>query len=164
VTLKLTFSAEHWRFVACVLAALVALAFAIVDVLSSRMSAGWSVSVKVLVFVVLAYLTLWCWPASRRRRGERRVVEPVKISSAGPRVDLVKVLQYQVRASSNLPLSTRIELREVLESLKSKDEDDTGTIAAWQLFRDAAPRIWDEAKPVRDALMGEAVKKALGLE
>lgn len=35
------------------------------------------------------------------------------------RVDLVQMLQYRVRASSTLPLSSRIELRKLLESLKS---------------------------------------------
>ena len=82
-------------------------------------------------------------------------------ASGGSRVDLIKVLQYRVRASSDLPLSIRIELREVLEKLKSKDDDDTRAIAACRFLRDAAPRIWDESKPVLDALIGETVRQTL---
>jgi len=79
------------------------------------------------------------------------------------RVDLVKLLQYRVRASSTLPLSARIELRAVLERLKSKQQNDRRTIAALQLLRWTAPEIWEASKPVLDALAGDAVKKALGL-
>jgi len=163
---------EHWQVLSLVFAAFVTLAFAMLDSLWWRLSGAWSMGVKVMVFVVLAYLTLWWWPASRRRRAlsrfcrrtldERRAVGPGKVSSALSRVDLVKELQHRVRASSDLPLSVRIELREVLERLKSEDEDDTRAIAAWQFVRDAAPRIWDQSKPVRDALIGETVKRALG--
>jgi hypothetical protein len=88
------------------------------------------------VFVSLAWLTLWCWPVKKM------------------------LIRYRVRAASHLPLSTRIELREVLESLKSTD-DDTRAIAACQFLRDAAPRIWDESKPVLDALIGQTVRRAL---
>jgi hypothetical protein len=80
------------------------------------------------------------------------------------RDDLVKVLQCRVRASSTLPLSIRVELRKVLENLKSEDNDATSTVAAWQFFRAAAPDIWNEAAPIRDVLMSKAVKKALDLD
>ena len=79
------------------------------------------------------------------------------------RVGLVKVLQSRVRASSDLPLSARIELRAVLDRLKSKDHNDTSAIAALRLLRDTAPAIWQESKAILDALSGDAVKKALDL-
>jgi hypothetical protein len=78
------------------------------------------------------------------------------------RVVLVKAIQYRVRASSSLPLSARIELRAVLERLKSKKQDDPRTIAALRLLRERAPEIWEASKPVLAALAGDAVKMALG--
>ena len=76
---------------------------------------------------------------------------------------LVKMLQYQVRSSSRLPVAMRVEIRAALESLKRNASDDPPALAAWQFLRDAAPEIWREGKQIRDALMGERVKKALGL-
>jgi hypothetical protein len=86
-------------------------------------------------------------------------------ASGDPRVDLIKTLQYRVRASSDLPLSVRIELRAILERLKNKaDDDDPRVIAACRLLRDAAPRIWAESKPVLDALIGQRARLALEIE
>jgi hypothetical protein len=76
---------------------------------------------------------------------------------------LIKWLQYEVRASSSLPLSARIEVREALERLKWPGDDETSTIAAWQCVREGAPRIWNASQPIRDALIGAAVQKALGV-
>jgi hypothetical protein len=76
---------------------------------------------------------------------------------------LVKMLQYQVRSSSRLPVAMRVELRAALESLKRNDSDDPPALAAWQFLREAAPEIWHEGRQIRDVLMGERVKKALGL-
>jgi hypothetical protein len=157
-----------------VLAALLPPAFDMRCSLSSCMSTAWSLSVKALAFVVLACLARRCWPPLRRRRGERRSrhlpnehgveprgVQPADVPVDRSRVDRIKTLQRRVRASSRLPLSLRIELREALESLKSHDADDARALAAWQRLRDAAPEIWDASKPILDALMGESAKKAL---
>jgi hypothetical protein len=81
------------------------------------------------------------------------------------RVGLIKTLQYRVRASSDLPLSARIELRAILERVKSKaDDDDARVIAACRCVRDAAPRIWAESKPVLDALIGQRARLTLEIE
>jgi hypothetical protein len=86
-------------------------------------------------------------------------------SSGDSRVGLIKTLQYRVRASSDLPLSVRIELRAILERLKSKaDDDDARVIAACRSLRDAAPRIWAESRPVLDALIGQRARLTLEIE
>jgi hypothetical protein len=41
------------------------------------------------------------------------------------------------------------------------DANDTRTATSWKRVCDVAPRLWQKAKPVRDALIGEAVKKAI---
>jgi hypothetical protein len=64
-TVKIQVSAEHWQFFAFVFAAVVTLVFVVLDALSSRMSVALSVSMKVIMFGVLAYLTLWCWPVKK---------------------------------------------------------------------------------------------------
>jgi hypothetical protein len=123
------------------------------------------------VVVLVALATLWWSRVSRRRRAVRglrattraegRDVESSKGLSGGPRVDLIKELQRRVRASSDLPLSVRIELRAVLEELKSRDDDETEAIAAWRSLRDASPRIWNESRPMRDAVIGERTRRTL---
>jgi hypothetical protein len=79
------------------------------------------------------------------------------------RSDLIQWLQHRVQASSDVPASTRQELHAMLDRLRDMDAADTRTIPGWQRLRDAAPKVWEASKPVRDALIGEAVKKALGL-
>jgi len=111
------------------------------------------------------------WPTSPTgpKVGPASVCEPAgsctNCGAPGPwlsRVVLVKAIQYWVRASSSLPLSARIELRAVLERLKSKKQDDPRTIAALRLLRERAPEIWEASKPILLDLAGDAVKKALG--
>ncbi len=41
------------------------------------------------------------------------------------------------------------------------DANDTRTVTSWKKVRDTVPKVWKREKPVRDALIGEAVKKAL---
>ena len=64
-TVQIQVSAEHWQFFAFVFAALAMLVFGVLDSLSSRISPACSVVVKVIVFVVLGYFTLRCWPVKR---------------------------------------------------------------------------------------------------
>jgi hypothetical protein len=102
------------------------------------------------------------------RRPARRAEPDPPGSREGTPVDagrdhLVKMLQYQVRSSSRLPVAMRVELRAALESLKRNDSDDSPALAAWQFIREAAPEIWHEGRQIRDVLMGERVKTALGL-
>jgi hypothetical protein len=68
-----------------------------------------------------------------------------------------------VQASADIPDATGHELQAMLEKLQTLDPSDTKSVAAWQRLRDAAPKVWEASKPVRDALIGEAVKKVLGL-
>lgn len=79
------------------------------------------------------------------------------------RADLVQWVQHQVQASSELPASTRVELQGVLERLRDMDPNDTKSVSAWKRVRELAPKVWETTKPVRDALIGEIVKRALGL-
>ena len=78
------------------------------------------------------------------------------------RADLMKWLQHQVQASHELEPTTRLELREVLEKLQTRDANDTRTASAWKKVRDTAPKVWAATKQVRDVLIGEAVKVILG--
>ena len=79
------------------------------------------------------------------------------------RLELIQWLQHQVQASFDVPASTRRELRTILEKLRDMDAGDTKTVAGWKKLRDAAPKVWEMSKPVRDMLMTEAVKRVLGL-
>jgi hypothetical protein len=40
--------------------------------------------------------------------------------------------------------------------------DDAKTVAAWKRLREVAPKVWAATKPVRDVLIGAAVKRLLG--
>lgn len=55
-------SAETWQFFAFVFAALTGLAFTLLDALPSGASPTLRVSLKVLVFGALGYVTLFNWP------------------------------------------------------------------------------------------------------
>jgi hypothetical protein len=66
-----------------------------------------------------------------------------------------------VKAAVEIPATERLELLEVLSKLEAMDANDTRAVTSWQRVRGAVPRVWEKAKPVRDALIGEAVKKAL---
>jgi len=41
------------------------------------------------------------------------------------------------------------------------DANDPKGVAGWQRISEVAPKVWEAMKPVRDALIGEAVKTAL---
>jgi hypothetical protein len=71
-------------------------------------------------------------------------------------------IRSNLKASVDVPASTRLELLEVLSKLEAMDANDTKGIAGWQRIREAAPKVWERTKPVRDALISEAVKKAMG--
>lgn len=73
---------------------------------------------------------------------------------------LIEWLLNQVQAS-DLPLTTRHELRAVLEQLGKMAPDDTKSIAGWQQVRDKAPKVWEASKPVRDALISESLRVVL---
>jgi hypothetical protein len=85
-TLTTVVSAESWQFFAFVFAALVTLAFGVLDSLAPRMiewfpahrAPWWSFGAKVVVFVLLGYLTLWCWPV---KNFLRRVLPGIKTDS-----------------------------------------------------------------------------------
>ena len=79
------------------------------------------------------------------------------------RPQLLEWLRSNVKASPEIPAAKRLELLEALTKLEAKESDDTRTAETWKMIRDAAPKMWDKAKPVRDVLIGEAVKKLLGL-
>jgi hypothetical protein len=77
------------------------------------------------------------------------------------RPELIGWLRSQVKASGDIAASERLELLEILSKLEAMDANDTRTVTSWQRVRSAVPKVWEKAKPVRDALIGEAVKKAL---
>src|SRR5713101_991193 len=79
------------------------------------------------------------------------------------RPQLMEWLRSNVKASVEVPASERLELLEVLTRLEAVDANDTKSVAAWERVRKLAPKVWEKAQPVRDALIGEAVKKLLGL-
>jgi hypothetical protein len=64
-------------------------------------------------------------------------------------------------ASGDVPCTTALELIEALKRLDAMDADDTKTVAAWKKLREVAPKVWTATKPVRDVLIGAAVKRLL---
>ena len=58
-------------------------------------------------------------------------------------------------------MPTRHELLDILARLEAMDANDTKAVAGWQQISEVVPKVWKAAKPVRDALVGETVKKAL---
>ena len=79
------------------------------------------------------------------------------------RDDLMDWLTHQAQAGASVSDASRVELRAVLARLKAMDPDDTKAVSAWKRVQELAPKVWDATKgPVRDVLIGEAVKKLLG--
>lgn len=79
---------------------------------------------------------------------------------------LMAWVRDQLRAASTrgeVPRTTALELIEALQRLDAMGADDTKTVEVWKRLRDAAPKVWAATKPVRDALIGETVKRLLGL-
>ena len=72
-------------------------------------------------------------------------------------------LTHQVQAAEDISDASRVELRNVLARLKAMDPEDTKAVSAWKRVQELAPKVWETTKPVHDALIGEAVKKAMGL-
>src|SRR5229473_2164321 len=79
------------------------------------------------------------------------------------RDDLMDWLTHQVQADASVSDANRLELRAVLTRLKAMDPEDTKAASAWKRFQELAPKVWKDTKPVRDVLIAEAVKKAMGL-
>ena len=59
--------------------------------------------------------------------------------------------------------ATKLELREVLDRLAAMPVDDTRAAAGWQRLKEAAPEVWGVGKPVLTTVIGEGLKKLLGL-
>jgi hypothetical protein len=77
------------------------------------------------------------------------------------RPQLMEWVRSNVKASTEIPASEHLELLKVLSKLEAMDANDTKTVRGWEEVRKLAPKVWEKTKPVRDALIGEAVKKAL---
>ena len=58
---------------------------------------------------------------------------------------------------------TALQLVEALKHLDTMDADDTRTAEVWKRVRESAPKVWKATEPVRHALIGETVKRVLGL-
>lgn len=56
-----------------------------------------------------------------------------------------------------------MEIADLVKHVEAMGPDDTRTIEAWKTVRDKAPTVWAALKPVVDTVIGEAVKRALGL-
>jgi hypothetical protein len=107
---------------------------------------------------------LRCFGTFRSRTGEsERLLRQLRGTGAvaDAAATVMEWLRNNVKASVEVPVSERLELLEVLSKLEAMDANDTRTVRSWQRVRGAVPKVWKRAKPVRDALIGEAVKKAL---
>ena len=71
-------------------------------------------------------------------------------------------IRNQIRVC-DVPAATRELLFEILGRLEAMAPDDTKSIPGWQQLRKVAPTVWEATKPVRDALIGESVRRALEL-
>jgi hypothetical protein len=79
---------------------------------------------------------------------------------------LLAWVRDQLQASAargDVPRPATLELIEALKRLDAMGADDTRTVEVWKRVREMAPKVWDATKPVRDALIGETVKRLLGL-
>jgi hypothetical protein len=76
---------------------------------------------------------------------------------------LIRWIRHQIQADKDIPGATRLELLAVLERLEAMKPDDTKTVAGWEQIKKAAPNVWESVKPVIQTVVGEGVKKALGL-
>jgi len=72
-------------------------------------------------------------------------------------------VKHELQASVDITDPLRLELVTVLDRLKRMDPGDTRTVEVWKRMRDAAPKVWEKAKPVLDLVIADAVKKYLGL-
>jgi hypothetical protein len=79
------------------------------------------------------------------------------------RSQLMQWLRNQVRASEDVSAATRQELLGVLDRLQDMAPEDPKAVSGWQRIRQAAPRVWEASKSVRDALIGEAVRRLLDI-
>ena len=76
---------------------------------------------------------------------------------------LIQWIRHQLQADTTMPGATRLELLATMDRLQAMSPDDTKAIAGWEQIKKGAPKVWEVTKPVRDVLISEAVKKALGL-
>jgi hypothetical protein len=82
------------------------------------------------------------------------------------RAQLLEWIQNQVRASGmagRMPRNTALELAELFRRLDTMSSNDLRSAEVWKLLRNSAPKIWEATKAVRDVLIGEAVKRMLGV-
>jgi len=79
------------------------------------------------------------------------------------RDDLMDWIRNNLKASPDLNTGDRHRLLVMLDMLKALDPDDTKAVEAWRDIQRLAPKVWERAKPVLDRLIGEAVKRLLGL-
>jgi hypothetical protein len=108
------------------------------------------------------------WTATRDEHspfGERGADFCAACGFAAPwlsRRQLIQWLRDRLNAAE-LDTATRVDLREVLESVASMEPDDSKALAAWKALRERAPGVWELAKPVLSTLIGAGLKKYLGL-
>jgi|SRR5229473_1023063 len=81
------------------------------------------------------------------------------------RAELLNWVRGLLRAAAGREVMrpTALELVEALKRLDAMDADDTKTAEVWKRVRDVAPKVWKAMEPVRSALIGETVKRVLGL-
>jgi hypothetical protein len=100
-------------------------------------------------------------PLSKRERGSDFCASCGAPCPWLTRPQLIEWMRSNVKAAAEVPTPARHELLDILARLEAMDANDTKAVAGWQRISEVAPKVWKAAKPVRDALVGEAVKKAL---
>lgn len=75
----------------------------------------------------------------------------------------IQWIQHKIQADQSLSGATRDELLGVIEHLKTMAPGDTKALAGWEKIKKSAPKMWEAVKPVIQTIVGEAVKKGLGL-
>ncbi len=105
------------------------------------------------------------WSLTWDSRGEKGTDFCAHCGNPAPwlsRKELIQWLKAGVQATDLEPAKRR-ELQEALDRIAELAPDDTKTAAGWDKLRAVAPRVWELAKPVINKLIGEGVKKILGL-
>jgi hypothetical protein len=72
-------------------------------------------------------------------------------------------LAARLSMDATVPADKKFELRALLDKLKTMAADDEKTLPGWMEIKKVAPKLWVVGRPVLDVLIGEGVKKVLGI-
>ncbi len=66
-------------------------------------------------------------------------------------------------AAEGLSAAATLELRALLTRLSTSDPNDDRAVAAWNKLKETAPKLWEASKPILQSVIGDVIKKHVGL-